>query len=90
MSRRGGAGAWPRAMGVPGRSHKCEKPATNRGRSNRSCHLGLGFRLGMLAALRGFEPRLPESESGVLPLDERATGRKRFTTNGFCLLAWPK
>lgn len=26
----------------------------------------------VLAALRGFEPQLPESEAGVLPLDERA------------------
>ena len=26
----------------------------------------------LLAALRGFEPQLPESEAGVLPLDERA------------------
>lgn len=28
--------------------------------------------LHILAALRGFEPQLPESEAGVLPLDERA------------------
>ena len=28
--------------------------------------------IGLLAASRGFEPRLPDSESGVLPLDEPA------------------
>lgn len=33
----------------------------------------MGYVCEILAALRGFEPRLPESESGVLPLDERAT-----------------
>ena len=36
-------------------------------------HLGRSFQFGSsLAADLGFEPRLPDSESGVLPLDESA------------------
>ena len=31
-----------------------------------------------LAAGQGFEPQLPDPESGVLPLDDPATGRRQL------------
>ena len=48
------------------------RPDLNRDLKDLQSH-ALPFCYGsILAALRGFEPQLPESEAGVLPLDERA------------------
>jgi len=57
---------------------------SSRGQTNIKNDRGGEFprRLGHLAGLQGFEPQLPDSESGVLPLDDSPTSGNKYTHSG--------